>query len=185
MSARGSVEVKKRIVITGVGPVTPIGIGKKAYWEALMRGQSGARVIDFAGYDMEQYSTRIACPVEGFSLENHVEKTKESRYLGRTSQFAIAGARLALEDAGLDLEPMETGSNRGDYTLKGEYGSLRKIPSKAYPKPRAQENLSLCSSPYPDSRRTGKRFKEIRHKGSDDECFDGVRVRDSRGHPGL
>jgi 3-oxoacyl-[acyl-carrier-protein] synthase II len=119
MSARGSVEVKKRIVITGVGPVTPIGIGKKAYWEALMRGQSGARVIDFAGYDMEQYSTRIACPVEGFSLENHVEKTKESRYLGRTSQFAIAGARLALEDAGLDLEPMETGSNRGDYTLKG------------------------------------------------------------------
>jgi 3-oxoacyl-[acyl-carrier-protein] synthase II len=110
--------MKRRVVITGVGPVTPVGTGKEGYWNSLIAGRSGAKRINFEGYDMAQYATKIACPVENFSLTDLIEKTKDIKYLGRTSQFAMLGVKLALEDAGFELEFVEKARSQGDYQIK-------------------------------------------------------------------
>ena len=110
--------MNKRVVITGLGPVSAIGTGKEAFWEALINGRSGARRIRFEQYDMEQYGSQIACTVEGFSLTDFVEKSKDLKYLGRTSEFALAGTKLALQDAGFELQFMKE-DRSGRYTIRG------------------------------------------------------------------
>ena len=115
---------KKRVVITGVGPVTPVGIGKEAYWESLTQGKSSFRRIEFPDRDMSQYRCRIGAPIEGFDFFQYVERTKHTKYIGKTSQFAIAAAFLALKDAGIDIEKNERRKEDlhekgGDYQLKG------------------------------------------------------------------
>ena len=91
-------------MITGLGPVTPVGIGKEAYWESLIHGRSSFKRIEFINQDMAQYRCRIAAPIEGFDLFRYVERSKLSKYLGKTSQYAIAATWLALKDAGIELE---------------------------------------------------------------------------------
>ena len=110
--------MRKRVVITGLGPITPIGIGKEAFWESLIAGKSGAKKIQFERCDMDQYSSQIACTVDSFSLTDFLRKRKDFRYLGRTSAFAMAATRLALEDAGLELDYLEGERGQGAYTLK-------------------------------------------------------------------
>lgn len=131
--------VKNRVVITGVGPVSPIGIGKEAFWDALLSGKSGAKPITFEECDMNQYATKIACPIEKFSLGDFLQKTKDAKYLGRTSQLAMAGAKMALEDAGLFLDLLEATSGRTDYIIRGmdpvEIGVILGI---------GVENMDLC-----------------------------------------
>jgi 3-oxoacyl-[acyl-carrier-protein] synthase II len=100
---------QKRVVITGVGPVTPVGIGKEAYWESLIQGKSSFRRISFPEKDMSQYRSQIGAPIEGFDLSHFVEKSKLSKHFGKTSQFAIAAAWLALKDAGIELERDDLG----------------------------------------------------------------------------
>ena len=95
---------KKRVVITGVGPITPVGTGKEAYWKSLAEGKSSFRGVSFPGKDMGQYRCQIGAPIEGFDLSHFVEKSKLSKHLGRTSQFAIAATWLALKDAGIELD---------------------------------------------------------------------------------
>ncbi|MCP4666743.1 MAG: beta-ketoacyl-ACP synthase II, partial [Deltaproteobacteria bacterium] len=111
--------MKRRVVITGVGPVTPIGIGKADYWSSLINGKSGAKEIHFEGFDMDQYASKIACPIDDFSLGDLIKKSKDLKYLGRTTQFALAGSKLALEDAGFEVEFVEKGGGQGDYITKG------------------------------------------------------------------
>ncbi len=108
----------KRVVITGVGPVSPVGIGKEPYWESLLKGRSGVKRIDFPGFDMDQYRTKIAAPIENFNLSDYVIETKKAKYLGRTSRFAIAGTMLALKDANLGLELNEERPKEGQYCLQ-------------------------------------------------------------------
>lgn len=103
---------KKRVVITGVGPVTPVGIGKDAYWESLINGRSSFRRISFPNKDMNQYRCRIGAPIDGFDLSHFVEKSKLSKHLGRTSQFAVAATWLALKDAGIEF-------NKNDFEKEG------------------------------------------------------------------
>ncbi len=110
--------MRKRVVVTGLGPVTPIGIGKKAYWESLLEGKSGAKNIHFEGWEMDQYPCRVACPIDGFSLTDYLHKNKDFRYLGRTSEFAMAATRLALEDAGFKLDAVEIEKGRLTYVVQ-------------------------------------------------------------------
>jgi 3-oxoacyl-[acyl-carrier-protein] synthase II len=115
---------RKRVVITGIGPVTPIGIGKEAYWEGLTQGRSSYRRIVFPNKDMRQYRCQIASPIEGFDLFQYVDRTKHSKYFGKTSQFAVAATWLALKDAGIELQRNEDGEEDlhghvGNYRLKG------------------------------------------------------------------
>ena len=98
---------KKRVVITGVGPVTPIGIGKEPYWRALMEGKTGVGPVEFPNFDMQQFRTRIGSQIKDFSLHDHLPFHKGDRYLGRASQFALVGAKFALEDAEIERLPRE------------------------------------------------------------------------------
>ena len=114
---------KKRVVITGAGPVTPVGIGKEAYWESLIKGKSSFQRFSFPDRDMSSYRCQIRSPIEGFELSQYVNPTKHSKRLGRTSQFAIAATRLALMDAGIEIEEKkEENPDRrqptGEYQLK-------------------------------------------------------------------
>ena len=115
---------RRRAMITGVGPISPVGIGKEGYWESLIQGRSSFQRIKFPNQDMTQYRCQIAAPIEGFDLFQYVDRMKHSKHIGRTAQFAIAAARFALRDAGIQIEKNEEG--RGDqhkraaeYQLKG------------------------------------------------------------------
>src|SRR5208337_5077511 len=98
---------KKRVVVTGLGPVTPIGIGKEAFWQALMEGKTGVGLIEFPNFDMEQFRTRIGAQIKDFSLHDYLPLHKADRHMGRTSQFALVAAKLALDDAAVELLPRE------------------------------------------------------------------------------
>jgi 3-oxoacyl-[acyl-carrier-protein] synthase II len=105
------------VVVTGVGPVTPVGIGKEPYWESLVHGKTAFKRILFPDRDMSQYRCQIGAPLETFDLFQYIPRTKHSKHIGRTSQFAIAGTYLALKDAGFELEINH--EDRGQYQLKG------------------------------------------------------------------
>jgi 3-oxoacyl-[acyl-carrier-protein] synthase II len=115
---------KRRVVITGAGPVTPVGIGKEAYWESLAQGRSAFKRIEFPNHDMSQYRSHIGAPMEGFDLFHYVDRTKQSKHYGRTTRYALASAWLALKDAGIEIEKIETErgvprEDGGQYQLKG------------------------------------------------------------------
>ncbi len=89
----------KRVVVTGIGALTPIGNTAAQYWDALLAGVSGADFI--TQFSAEKFKTRFACEVKGFNPEEHLER-KEARKLDRFSQFAIVCAQEAVAAAGLD-----------------------------------------------------------------------------------
>ncbi|HEY8418151.1 MAG TPA: beta-ketoacyl-ACP synthase II, partial [Limnochordales bacterium] len=91
--------MKRRVVVTGIGAVTPVGIGKEALWDALARGVSGIGPI--TRFDAADYPTRFAGEVRDFDATEYMDR-KDARRFDRFVQFAWAAARMALEDAGLD-----------------------------------------------------------------------------------
>ena len=90
----------RRVVITGLGVVAPNGIGKDAFWNALLAGTSGIDYI--TAFDASSYPCQIAGEVKGF-VPSDFMSTRKARMMGRFSQLAVAGTRLALEDAGLTI----------------------------------------------------------------------------------
>jgi len=92
----------RRVVITGLGAVTPLGIGKDIYWSGLKEGRSGVRFVE--RLDLSEIATRIAAEVLDFSPEPWLEK-REARRMDRFAQFAVAASKMALEDANLVITP--------------------------------------------------------------------------------
>src|ERR1051325_9019768 len=91
--------MKPRVVITGMGVVSPIGIGKEAFWDSLKNGRSGVGRLTF--FDTTDYPCQIDAEVKGFQPENYIDK-KNIRRMDRFTQFAYAAAEMAIRDAGLD-----------------------------------------------------------------------------------
>ncbi len=100
---------KRRVVITGMGVVAPNGIGKDAFWNNLINGKSGIKKITL--FDASSFPTQIAGEVRDFEPFLYMERKKASR-ISRSSQFAIAAAKMALEDSEL-LERPEILSSAG------------------------------------------------------------------------
>lgn len=94
--------VKKRVVVTGIGVVSPIGTGKEAFWSALLEGKSGIGPI--TRFDAEEYRTKIAGEVKDFDPSAFGIDRKEVRHMDRATQFAVAAAKLALDDSGVNLD---------------------------------------------------------------------------------
>jgi 3-oxoacyl-[acyl-carrier-protein] synthase II len=92
--------MKRRVVITGVGAVTPLGIGVEKSWQALCQGKSGIGVI--TRFDASSFRTRIAGEVSGFNPLDFIDR-KLVRRGDRFIHFALAAARMALEDSGLTI----------------------------------------------------------------------------------
>jgi len=93
----------KRVVVTGLGALTPIGNSVPEYWNALVKGVSGAAAITH--FDASKFKTRFACEVKNFDLGQYLEH-KEARKMDRFSHFAIATAEQAIQDAQMNLESL-------------------------------------------------------------------------------
>ena len=91
----------KRVVVTGLGALTPIGNSIQEYWDGLINGKSGAAPITY--YDTEKHKTKFACEVKNFNIEDYMDR-KESRRLDKFAQYAIAASDEAIKDAGITPE---------------------------------------------------------------------------------
>jgi 3-oxoacyl-[acyl-carrier-protein] synthase II len=89
----------RRVVVTGIGCVTPIGSGVEGWWSGLQRRESAVQRIHW--FDASPFRSRIAAPVEGFDPHEHVDGIR-ARRLDRYSHFAVAATRMALEDAAIE-----------------------------------------------------------------------------------
>ncbi|HET9714104.1 MAG TPA: beta-ketoacyl synthase N-terminal-like domain-containing protein, partial [Pyrinomonadaceae bacterium] len=95
---------QRRIVVTGIGVVTPIGTGRERFWSNLLEGRSGIRTVQ--SFDTSSYSVHRGAEVHDFEAENYVSNL-DAAHLGRASQFAIAAARLALTDANVEIVSLD------------------------------------------------------------------------------
>ncbi|HTJ28151.1 MAG TPA: beta-ketoacyl-ACP synthase II [Candidatus Limnocylindria bacterium] len=93
---------KRRVVITGLGAVTPLGNSRESFWEGLITGRSGVGPV--TAFDPTKLTTRIAAEVKDFDANALIGK-KEARRMDRYAQFALVAAREAMEDAGLPDDP--------------------------------------------------------------------------------
>ncbi len=93
---------RRRVVVTGIGLVSPLGIGTDANWEALTAGRCGVGAI--TKFDASEFSARIAGEVRGFDPLQFVEK-KEVKKMDVFIQYAIAASQFAMDDAGLQITP--------------------------------------------------------------------------------
>lgn len=106
---------KRRVVITGIGLVTPLGIGKDQNWEALLSGRSAISTI--TRFDVSRFPTKIAGEIKNFDPQLFIDR-KEARKMDLFVQYAIAAAQLAVEDSGIDLALLE-GERTGVYVGSG------------------------------------------------------------------
>ena len=93
----------RRVVITGMGCVTPIGIGRDAFWDGLRSGTSGVRKIE--SFDVSDSAVKIAAEVRNFDVETQLNP-KDRKHVPRTVPLVLAAAREAMADAGIDTEDM-------------------------------------------------------------------------------
>ena len=131
--------MSRRVVVTGMGAVTPIGIGVKAYWEGITQEKIGFAPL--TRFDAAEYKCRLAAEVKDFLPENYMDK-KSARRMELFCQFAVAAAGEALQDAGLDMEKEDAyrvgcsiGSGIGSLqAIEREYARLlEKGPSRVAP----------------------------------------------------
>jgi 3-oxoacyl-[acyl-carrier-protein] synthase II len=129
----------KRVVITGLGAVTPIGIGKEKFWNSLIQGKSGIGLI--TRFDTTEFDTKIGAEVKDFNPSDYIDK-KEAKRMDRFTQYAVVGAKLAIEDGNLNLDKLNLDKVGvvigvgigGMETMETEYGKLRdRGPSRVSP----------------------------------------------------
>ncbi|EKB02821.1 beta-ketoacyl-acyl-carrier-protein synthase II [Myroides odoratimimus CCUG 3837] len=94
----------KRVVVTGLGALTPIGNNIQEYWNNLINGVSGAAPITY--FDATNFKTQFACEVKNFNVEDFIER-KEARKMDRYAQYAMVSADEAIKDSGLNLETID------------------------------------------------------------------------------
>jgi len=116
------VKEKRRVVITGMGVLTPIGIGVKTFWENLIAGKSGIDRITL--FDPDGFDSKIAGQVKGFDPLNYMDKT-EARRNDRFSQFVLAAAQEAIQDAELNLEKID--KDRAGVIIGSGVGGLQTL----------------------------------------------------------
>lgn len=94
---------ERRVVVTGMGAVTPIGLTVEAFWDGMMRGESGAAPITY--FDTEPFDTKFACELKGFDPLDYLDR-KLARRLDPFCQYGLVVAQQCLEDAGIDSKSL-------------------------------------------------------------------------------
>jgi 3-oxoacyl-[acyl-carrier-protein] synthase II len=129
----------RRVVVTGIGLVTPLGIGVQPAWENLVQGKSGIRKI--TQFDASAFQTQIAGEVEGFNPEDYIEP-KEVKKMDRFIHFALAATKMAMDDSGFKIDDSNAervgvivGSGMGGLPAIEHYHSvlLQKGPKRITP----------------------------------------------------
>lgn len=119
----------RRVVITGLGCVTPVGIGREQFWRALQRGESGVRRIE--SFDVSDAPVKIAAEVRGFDWESELQP-KDRRHVARTVPLALAAAREALADARLRPSDLSLEERRVFGVVLGTGGGGLAFTEKQY-----------------------------------------------------
>lgn len=122
--------MSRRVVITGIGAVTSLGIGADKLWESIKDGKSGISMIE--GIDVSDLPTKVASQVKDFDPSSFIDR-KEVKRMDRFAQFALASAQMAMEDSALNLEKINKermgviiGSGIGGIgTLESQYDELK------------------------------------------------------------
>lgn len=117
--------MSKRVVVTGIGTITPIGSGREKFWNNALAGCCG--ISSVTSFDTSAYRVHRGAEVKDFSPQDYIRKL-DHKSIGRASQFAIAATKLALEDAGLDLSGIDpersgvsVGTNTGEILVLEEF----------------------------------------------------------------
>src|SRR6266581_7781124 len=111
----GFLILNRRVVVTGLGLVTPVGNSVEITWSALLKGRSGADYIK--KFDPERFTCRFACEVKNFDPLDYIEK-KEARKMGAFIHYAVAASQEAMDDSGLKITD-EVAENVGTYISSG------------------------------------------------------------------
>lgn len=117
--------MKRRVVVTGVGSVTPVGNDAATAWQNVLAGKSG--VDTMTRLDPEQFSASVAAEVKDFDIEKYVER-KEARKMDRFTHYALAAALMAVEDANLKIE--EHNANRIGVWIGSGIGGLETLENQ-------------------------------------------------------
>ena len=118
----------KRVVITGMGAITPLGNDVATTWDAAKRGVSGAGPITH--FDASKFKTQFACEVKGFNPDEHFDRRK-LRQLDLYAQYALVAARQAVEDAGLEAEGSDVNKDRVGVIVAAGIGGLHTFEEEA------------------------------------------------------
>ena len=118
----------KRVVITGMGAITPLGNDVATTWDAAKRGVSGAGPITH--FDASKFKTQFACEVKGFNPDEHFDRRK-LRQLDLYAQYALVAARQAVEDAGLEAEGTDVNKDRVGVIVAAGIGGLHTFEEEA------------------------------------------------------
>ena len=94
----------RRVVVTGLGALTPIGNSKDEYWNGLVSGKSGAAPITY--FDAEKFKTKFACELKNFNATDYLDR-KEARKMDKFAQYAMVASHEAITDANLDLDSID------------------------------------------------------------------------------
>ncbi len=130
---------KRRVVITGIGVISPIGTGRESFWNALREGKNGVDKI--TRFDASGYKTQFAAEVKDFDASQYMDK-KEAKRMDRFTRYAVAASKMAAEDAQMNLSEIDQerfgvalGSGVGGIeTLENEHEKLRqKGPKRVSP----------------------------------------------------
>src|SRR4029077_9537029 len=97
---------RNRVVVTGMGVVAPNGIGLDPYWKSLLEGKSGIGPITL--FDATNFKSRIAGEVTDFDPFDYIEPELKPKRMARHTQFAYAATMMALNDAGLEIETLDS-----------------------------------------------------------------------------
>ncbi|MEN6371981.1 MAG: beta-ketoacyl-ACP synthase II [Armatimonadota bacterium] len=93
---------ERRVVITGMGVLTPVGLTVEEYWTSLVAGKSGAGLI--TRFDTSNHTSKIAAELKGFDVSNYIDP-RDARRMDPFVQYAVAAAKMAVEDSGLTITP--------------------------------------------------------------------------------
>jgi 3-oxoacyl-[acyl-carrier-protein] synthase II len=94
----------RRVVVTGLGALTPIGNNIQEYWNSLINGVSGAAPITY--FDASKFKTQFACELKNFNVEDFIDR-KEARKMDRYAQYAMVSSEEAMKDANFDLDKID------------------------------------------------------------------------------
>jgi 3-oxoacyl-[acyl-carrier-protein] synthase II len=130
----------RRVVVTGIGLITPLGFGRADVWQSLLEGKSGVGPV--TSFDTSEFPVHIGAEVKGFAAERYLRRQKPSS-MGRASQMAVAAGYLALQDAGIqpgDCRPDRSGVSMGTTSGEAQFveqyndfrhnGGIASIPSE-------------------------------------------------------
>src|SRR5947209_7716444 len=125
----------RRVVITGMGAITPVGNDVETFWTSLKNGVSGIRLID--SFDTSAYDCRIGGEVRNFDPKSCFNNPKDVRRTDRFTQLAMAASKMAMQDSGVDLEKVRR--DRFGVIVSSGIGGLRTLED--------QHNVLLAKGP--------------------------------------